>query len=45
VALATGISAAQLRVNYPNEGGAFTWARQVKHPTLGFAAGARISSS
>src|SRR5437588_13112839 len=39
VALATGISAAQLGVNNPTEGGAFTWARDVHSPTLGFIAG------
>jgi basic amino acid/polyamine antiporter, APA family len=39
IALFTGISAAQLGVNYPKEGGAFTWAREFNHRTLGFAAG------
>ena len=39
VALATGISAAQLGVNFPEEGGAFTWARQFDHDTVGFIAG------
>src|SRR6266568_6117033 len=39
VALATGISAAQLGVNNPTEGGAFTWARDCGRPTLGFIAG------
>src|SRR6266849_6115196 len=39
VALATGISAAQLGVNYPKEGGAFTWARELNHRTVGFIAG------
>ncbi len=39
VALATGISAAQLGVNNPTEGGAFTWARDFDRPTLGFIAG------
>src|SRR5207245_7893000 len=39
VALATGISAAQLGVNFPEEGGAFTWARQFDHDTIGFIAG------
>ncbi len=39
VALLTGISAAQLGVNYPREGGAFTWAREFNHQTLGFVAG------
>src|SRR6266849_7441935 len=39
IALATGISAAQLGVNYPKEGGAFTWARELNHRTVGFVAG------
>src|SRR5262245_25251256 len=39
VALATGVSAAQLGVNNPTEGGAFTWARDFEHPMLGFIAG------
>ena len=39
IALATGISAAQLGVNYPKEGGAFTWAREFNHKTVGFLAG------
>lgn len=39
VAFLTGISAAQLGVNNPTEGGAFTWARNFKHDTLGFIAG------
>ena len=39
IALATGISAAQLGVNYPKEGGAFTWAREFNHKTVGFIAG------
>src|SRR5437879_12691460 len=39
IALATGISASQLGVNYPKEGGAFTWAREFNHKTLGFIAG------
>src|SRR5207245_5065385 len=39
IALATGISAAQLGVNYPKEGGAFTWARELNHETIGFIAG------
>src|SRR5713226_6445340 len=39
IALATGISAAQLGVNYPKEGGAFTWAREFNHKTIGFIAG------
>src|SRR2546425_10997415 len=39
VALFTGISAAQLGINYPKEGGAFTWARELNHKTIGFIAG------
>src|SRR5438552_15828756 len=39
VVLATGISAAQLGVNNPEEGGAFTWARAFGHDTIGFIAG------
>ncbi len=39
VILMTGISAAQLGVNYPDEGGAFVWARKFNHQTLGFVAG------
>lgn len=39
VALFTGISAVQLGVNYPEEGGAFTWARKFNHRRLGFVAG------
>ena len=39
VALFTGISAAQLGINYPKEGGAFTWARELNHETIGFIAG------
>ena len=39
VALLTGISAAQLGVNFPRHGGAFTWAREFKHQTVGFIAG------
>jgi basic amino acid/polyamine antiporter, APA family len=39
VCLFTGISAAQLGVNYPKQGGAFTWARQFNHKRLGFVAG------
>src|SRR5216117_1280944 len=39
VALATGLSAASCGVNYPDEGGGFTWSRRLGHPTLGFAAG------
>jgi len=39
VALFTGISAAQLGINYPKEGGAFTWSRELHHETIGFIAG------
>lgn len=39
IALFTGLSAAQLGINYPKEGGAFTWAREFDHQTLGFIAG------
>src|SRR5438105_4790851 len=39
VALATGLSAAQLGINFPEAGGAFTWSRKFKHETLGFIAG------
>jgi APA family basic amino acid/polyamine antiporter len=39
ICLATGISAAQVGVNYPVEGGAFVWNRQFGYPTLSFVAG------
>src|SRR5437667_1954148 len=39
VALATGLSAASVGINFPEEGGAFTWSRKFGHPTLGFIAG------
>src|SRR5437016_1508511 len=39
VALATGLSAASCGVNYPEEGGGFTWSRKFGYPTLGFVAG------
>src|SRR5438094_9582964 len=39
VALATGLSAASCGINYPDEGGGFTWSRKFGHPTLGFVAG------
>src|SRR6266496_5053540 len=39
VALATGLSAAQLGVAFPKEGGAFTWAREFGHKTIAFVAG------
>lgn len=39
VCLATGISGAQLGVNFPRPGGAFIWARAFHYNTLGFVAG------
>lgn len=39
IALMTGISAAQVGVNYPEEGGAFVWMRIFGHPTISFTAG------
>src|SRR5438309_4494206 len=39
VALSTGISAAQVGVNYPEEGGAFIWNRRFGYPTISFIAG------
>ncbi|TMQ29785.1 MAG: APC family permease [Planctomycetota bacterium] len=39
VALATGLSAASCGINYPDEGGGFTWSRKFGYPTLGFVAG------
>src|SRR5437773_6879120 len=39
VILATGLSAASVGINYPEEGGGFTWSRKFGHPTLGFIAG------
>src|SRR5438132_912408 len=39
VAFATGMSATNLGINDPTEGGAFTWARDSGHETLGFIAG------
>src|SRR5438874_13604212 len=39
VALATGLSAASVGINFPEEGGGFTWSRKFGHPTLGFVAG------
>src|SRR5437867_12691357 len=39
VALATGLSAASVGVNFPEEGGGFTWSRKFGYHTLGFAAG------
>src|SRR5256886_11586721 len=39
VALATGLSAASVGINFPEEGGGFTWSRKFGYPTLGFIAG------
>src|SRR5436309_11263098 len=39
VALATGLSAASVGINFPEEGGAFTWSRKFGHNTVGFVAG------
>src|SRR5436190_18962723 len=39
VALATGLSAASVGIQYPEEGGGFTWSRKFGYPTLGFVAG------
>src|SRR5881397_693694 len=39
VILATGLSAASVGINYPEEGGGFTWSRKFGYPTLGFVAG------
>src|SRR5437667_3039307 len=39
VALATGLSAASVGVNFPEEGGAFTWSRKFGYNTVGFIAG------
>lgn len=39
IALSTGVSAAQVGVNYPEEGGAFIWNRKFGYPTLSFVAG------
>ena len=39
IALLTGISAAQVGVNYPDEGGAFIWLRRFGYPALSFVAG------
>jgi len=39
VALATGLSAASVGINFPEEGGGFTWSRKFGYPTLGFTAG------
>lgn len=39
IALLTGISAVQVGVNYPDEGGAFIWLRRFHYPMLSFVAG------
>src|SRR5438552_7024550 len=39
VPLATGLSAASVGINFPEEGGAFTWSRKFGYNTLGFTAG------
>ncbi len=39
ICLATGISAAQVGINYPVEGGTFIWTRQFGYPTISFVAG------
>src|SRR5438876_10026113 len=39
VALATGLSAASVGINFPEEGGAFTWSREFVYNTVGFVAG------
>src|SRR5436305_7508906 len=39
VALSTGLSAASVGINFPDEGGAFTWSRKFGYNTLGFVAG------
>src|SRR5438128_8783409 len=39
VPLAPGLSAASLGINFPEEGGGFTWSRKFGYDTLGFAAG------
>src|SRR5213083_1590279 len=39
VALATGLSAASVGINFPEEGAGFTWSRKFGYPTLGFVAG------
>src|SRR5437879_1985052 len=39
VILATGLSAASVGINFPEEGGGFTWSRKFGYPTLGFIAG------
>src|SRR5713101_3160451 len=39
VAWSTGVSGAQLGVNFPRDGGAFVWARAFHFESLGFIAG------
>src|SRR6266480_504657 len=39
IALLTGISAAEVGINYPEEGGAFIWTRRFGYPTVSFIAG------
>src|SRR6058998_2931382 len=39
VALATGLSAASVGIQFPEEGGGFTWSRKFGYPTVGFVAG------
>src|SRR5438552_14812241 len=39
IALLTGLSAAQVGVHYPEEGGAFIWTRKFGYPTISFIAG------
>src|SRR5881394_1730096 len=39
VALTTGLSAASVGINFPDEGGAFTWSRKFGYNTAGFVAG------
>src|SRR2546422_385086 len=39
IALLTGLSGAQVGVNYPEEGGAFIWTRKFGFPTVSFLAG------
>src|SRR6266516_7221071 len=39
VPLATGLSAASVGINFPEEGGGFTWSRKFGYDTLAFAGG------
>src|SRR5947207_3907440 len=39
IALFTGISAAEVGINYPQEGGAFIWTRRFGFHTISFVAG------